>query len=228
MVYTYQSTNDTGSLHHTTKSLLSYLNTNSKKHNNGNTISVAARILDKENLAHVTAQQNPNFKTHFADVYNGNRKVSCINEMNIEIRRPMYGLSFDRAVRRIENSLSIAAAVPMLGVIPAVIKTAMGVLQATIVAGGELILSPIIGRITKRTTLVVVKHARSNLMHGIGNVTASFFEAIPILGAWLLYDRIMRVQGKIRKFYFSDAQGEKFMRYDTLSKEFENRNISNI
>ncbi|MCB1113004.1 MAG: hypothetical protein KDK72_10160, partial [Chlamydiia bacterium] len=138
-------------------------------------------------MGHTT---NPtNAKNFFQDV--------PINETDFDDAKPMYGTSFDRAVRRIENSLSIGAAVPVLGVIPAIVKLAMGILQATVFAGGELILSPLIGRIAKRKTLEVVKHAGSNFKHGMGNIAVSFFEAVPIIGSLLLGIRMKRVEGKI-------------------------------
>ncbi|MCP5508206.1 MAG: hypothetical protein H7A37_07915 [Chlamydiales bacterium] len=151
-----------------------------------------------------------------------------INDTDFDDAKPMYGTSFDRAVRRIENSLSIAAAVPVLGVIPAIVKFAMGILQATIIAGGELILSPLIGRIADRKTHEVVEHAGSNFKHGLGNIAVSLFEAVPIIGALLLAVRIRRVKGDFRAFYTSDTQEEKFMKYRTLANDSSNQFLKRI
>ena len=83
--------------------------------------------------------------------------------------------NFDLKLNHIEDNLTLYAAIPVLGIIPGSLKMLIGLVQ-TAVAGVLAIVYKISENQTNK------EYAQVHFKHGLGNMLAAFFEAIPIIG----------------------------------------------
>lgn len=101
-----------------------------------------------------------------------------------------YNLS--KMINKAENELSNVAKTPVLGILAGVTKMAGGGVQAlSALACGIIVGIPLAA--TGKTS--ILNHSWVHLKHGLGNIAAGFFEAIPGVGTLLWHVRDMKRGG---------------------------------
>jgi hypothetical protein len=85
----------------------------------------------------------------------------------------------DNTAYKIETSLTKLAAIPVLGTIAGLTKTAMGIFQAAAACVSMIAAAPILWSKSGRS---IGYHAGRHLFHGLANIIRGVFESVPILG----------------------------------------------
>lgn len=125
----------------------------------------------------------------------------------------------DSRMNDIENALSNAAKYPVIGIFPGAAKVAVGALQfITALVCSILSLIPTCGskNPTVRYVRAFLRHARSHVKHGLGNIAAGAFEAIPFVGSAMYASREMARAKSDSGLRVETGCEDKWMPYKTL------------
>lgn len=126
------------------------------------------------------------------------------------------GVNLDRMVNDGENWISEVAVYPLVGTLPGLAKVAIGVIQLiSALAYGILFLIPAI--VTQDGTRL--KHSWTHIKHGLGNIVAGSFEAIPLIGSLMYYVRDVMDNTEKDDVWIETEHERKFMPYDSLIYE---------
>lgn len=90
------------------------------------------------------------------------------------------GICLERAVAKVESTLSHAAIIPILGSLPALGKIILGIIQTI---GGLLGMLFSSALICTKVGREVFCRSGSHFANGIANILAGIFEAVPIAGS---------------------------------------------
>jgi hypothetical protein len=125
-------------------------------------------------------------------------------------------VNLERKLNTIENVLSIASAVPVIGIIPGLAKVTLGIGQLGIATGATVIAS-ICQKYTKdkkvrEISSHVLEHSVDHIKHGAGNMLAGLTEGLPFIGTAVLIARIVRSfdSSKMGAFGTWVQYGDKF------------------
>lgn len=130
-------------------------------------------------------------------------------------------VDLDHTLDQTERFLGKVAAIPVLGTPFGALKVAMGIAQCiSALALGILTLS---FQCTQYSS--VNDYCWSHVVHGMGNILAGIFEAIPLLGTVIASHRCRAYPPRIHGVTCS--QTEKYMPYQSLVNR-DNQNISNL
>lgn len=132
-------------------------------------------------------------------------------------------VSLDKSVNNFERTLSTWAATPVIGTIPAAIKVAFGTVQAIVAlacAVFEFVPAAVSGNWDFED------YYWSHVEHGIGNMVAGAFEAIPFVGlAIYCYKELSRPKHAVDVL---TGQEDKWMPYTSLEdQEWEITGLDN-
>jgi hypothetical protein len=127
------------------------------------------------------------------------------------------GIDVDKRINNIENYLSEIAAYPVAGIFAGTAKMIMGVVQLiTAIACGILTFIPA----AASRDWSPLCHSWNHIKHGLGNITAGFFEAIPLVGTaiYLLRQLNKNYYPPSIQAYFYTGHDNKCMPYTSLIK----------
>ncbi len=122
-------------------------------------------------------------------------------------------INIDRVMNKAETFLSQASVVGVVIPVAGVTKVAMGCIQATL-ALAISILSVIPAAASGNWS--ITDHAWTHVKHGVGNMIAGTFEAIPLVNLFICY---LREQQRGVKQDSNEPYGDKFMPYPSLIKD---------
>lgn len=97
------------------------------------------------------------------------------------------GLTVDRTLNNIENTLSWASSYPIVGTAPALCKILMGTIQTTAASVCGIFIGLPTALLAENYS--VLNYSWTHVKHGIGNVAAGALEAIPYVQHALYYYR---------------------------------------
>lgn len=122
-------------------------------------------------------------------------------------------VSIDSTVNNIENTLSTVSAIPVVGTLAGGAKVLLGLVQTISAAVSAIFLiapSFCIG-------WDYMKYCWTHIKHGVGNMIAGSFEAVPLLGTGIyFYRRIKGSSASDVQVYISSGHAFKFMSYPSL------------
>jgi len=118
-----------------------------------------------------------------------------------------FGLS------KTEEYLSKSAVVPVVGVIPATMKVALGILQTT-AASTCFATGFLVAMLTRNPSWV--SRPIEHTMHGIANIIAGLLEGIPPLGT-LMHISSARKVARLKKLPIYVSKGNDYKRYNYKS-----------
>lgn len=135
-------------------------------------------------------------------------------------------IQFEHRLNKVENGLSLIAAVPGVGTVAGLAKVLLGLAQTISAIAARVFLS-IDCRLRPNTSSgFKFMHAGVHINHGLGNMFAGILEAIPLLGTGLFMIRKSRWEFNHPHFLynkdgskilvFHSTQHDKFMPYPTL------------
>lgn len=116
-------------------------------------------------------------------VKNRIRNISSLNGLIlinlINKKGGFMDVKIDRFANNIENKLTNAAYYPVLGIVPGVVKAALGVIQAICsLAYGILMIAPA----AYKKDWTPLERSWEHIKHGLGNISSGLLEAIPGVG----------------------------------------------
>lgn len=122
----------------------------------------------------------------------------------------------DYSMNKAENYLTMVSSYPIIGTIPGVAKSLMGVVQAVVaIACATLCLIPCV----MAGDHSLFNHNITHLIHGLSNIPMGLLEAIPLVG-WALWKlrehQAKRVPGTY--VYPTHTEEKKFLPYASLVK----------
>lgn len=115
---------------------------------------------------------------------------------------------FNYYCNQTERILTEWAAIPAIGVLPAVCKFTLGTIQTISALALGILSAPL--RCCSDDAAAFNDHCWSHVVHGLGNIAASLVEAIPFVGTYLFINR------RIGMHIGNPEQQDKYIPYSDL------------